>query len=318
MIRFIRSNFSNKMIKVCVIGVGSIGVHHARIYSDIEGVELVGVVDSDYGKAREIASKYKCTAFRDYEEIINSIDAASIAVPTTLHFKVAMDFLQQGKDLLIEKPITSTLDEARTLIAEAEKRSLILQVGHLERFNAGVSLISSMVEEPQFIESQRLSPFLGRGIDVDVTLDLMIHDIDIILSLVNSEISDLRATGAKVMTDNIDLAHAWIEFENGCIAEAVSSRIADEKVRQMKVFQHNSYLNLDYQRQEVSCYKKTDAIIGKEIKKPEQKEPLREQLLSFTDCVKNRTRPVVSGIEGKEALKVALKISGLVKHGLNI
>jgi predicted dehydrogenase len=227
-----------------------------------------------------------------------------------------MDFLKSNKDLLIEKPITTTIEEARELIEESEKRNLILQVGHLERFNSGVSLISKMVEKPQFIESQRLSPFLGRGTDVDVTLDLMIHDIDIILSLVNSEISDLRATGAKVLTENIDVAHAWIEFKNGCIAEAVTSRIASDKVRQLKIFQHNSYLDLDYQRQEIVCHTKKGDSIGKEIKKPLEKEPLKEQLVSFVDCVKNRTRPVVSGFEGKEALKVALKISSLVNQSL--
>jgi predicted dehydrogenase len=173
-----------------------------------------------------------------------------------------------------------------------------------------------MVDKPQFIESQRLSPFLGIGIDVDVTLDLMIHDIDIILSLVNSEISDIRATGAKVLTDNIDIAHAWIEFANGCIAEAVTSRIADEKIRKLKVFQHNSFLDLDYQNQELACFTKRDKNVTREIKKPEGKEPLKEQLTSFIECVKNLTQPVVSGKEGKEALKVALKISHLVNHGL--
>jgi predicted dehydrogenase len=175
-----------------------------------------------------------------------------------------------------------------------------------------------MVNKPQFIESQRLSPFLGRGIDVDVTLDLMIHDIDIILSLVDSEIADIRATGAKVLTENIDIAHAWIEFENGCIAEAVSSRIADDKKRELKVFQHNAYLNLDYQKQEVSCYIKQNGKVEKETKKPEVKEPLKEQLISFIKCINDRSQPLVSGREGKEALKVVLKISGLVNLGFKI
>jgi predicted dehydrogenase len=298
------------------VGTGSIGRHHARIFSGIEDVNLIAIVDTDTERARELASQYNCEALSNYKDIINSVDAVSIAVPTTLHFQVGMDFLKSNKDLLIEKPITTTIEEARELIEESEKRNLILQVGHLERFNSGVSLISKMVEKPQFIESQRLSPFLGRGTDVDVTLDLMIHDIDIILSLVNSEISDLRATGAKVLTENIDVAHAWIEFKNGCIAEAVTSRIASDKVRQLKIFQHNSYLDLDYQRQEIVCHTKKGDSIGKEIKKPLEKEPLKEQLVSFVDCVKNRTRPVVSGFEGKEALKVALKISGLVNQSL--
>ncbi len=306
------------MIRVGVIGVGSIGVHHARIFSDIEDVKLVGIVDTNTKKARELASKYHCEAYNSYLDMIDSVDAVSIAAPTTLHFRIGSDFLKRNKNILIEKPITTTIEEAEILISEAEKRKLILQVGHLERFNAGVSMISNMVDKPQFIESQRLSPFLGRSVDVDVTLDLMIHDIDIILSLVNSEITDLRATGAKVLTDNIDVAHAWIEFENGCIAEAVSSRIADDKVRQLKVYQQNAFLDLDYQSQKITCYKKNNGNVGKEIKKPKEKEPLKEQLISFIDCVKKGTKPLVSGHEGREALKVALKVSGLVNQGLSI
>jgi predicted dehydrogenase len=304
------------MINVAVIGVGSIGKHHARIFSGLEGVTLAGIVDVDFSRADEFAQKYHCRAFSDHMKVMDLVDAVSIAVPTTFHFQIAMDFLEHNKHILIEKPITSTLEEAKMLIKEAGKRNLILQVGHLERFNAGVSMISALVDKPRFIESQRLSPFLGRGIDVDVTLDLMIHDIDIILSLVNSEITDIRATGAKVLTENIDVAHAWIEFENGCIAQAVTSRIANEKVRQLKVFQHNSWLNLDYQKQELVCYTKRGAQLEKEIKKPGETEPLKEQLISFIQCVKKGTRPVVSGHEGREALKVALKISELVHHGL--
>ena len=303
-------------MNVAVIGVGSIGVHHARIFSEMENINLVGVVDIDMKRAEEIASRYNCSAFTNYMELIDSVDAVSIAVPTTHHFKTGMDFLKHNKSILVEKPITTTIEEADRLIEEAEKRNLIFQVGHLERFNSGVSLMSTMVDKPQFIESQRLSPFLGRGIDVDVTLDLMIHDIDIILSLVNSEISDIRATGAKVLTDNIDVAHAWIEFENGCIAEAVTSRMANDKIRQLKVFQQNAFLSLDYQSQEITTYIKNNGTVDKKTKKPDEKEPLKEQLLSFLDCVINSTRPLVSGFEGKEALKVALKVSGLVNHGL--
>jgi predicted dehydrogenase len=304
------------MINVAVIGVGSIGIHHARIYSDMESTNLVGVVDVDMKRAQEVASRYNCRAFNNYMELMDSVDAVSIAVPTTLHFQTGMDFFKHNKNILLEKPVTTTIEEADRLNEEAEKRNLIFQVGHLERFNSGVSRISHMVHKPQFIESQRLSPFLGRGIDVDVTLDLMIHDIDIILSLVNSEISDIRATGAKVLTDNIDVAHAWIEFENGCIAEAVTSRMAHDKVRQLKVFQQNSYLSLDYQSQEITTYKKDNGEVNIKTERPEEKEPLKEQLRSFIDCIKNNSQPIVSGFEGKEALKVALKISGLVNHGL--
>ncbi len=306
------------MIKVAVIGAGSIGYHHARIFSGMEGVDLAGVVDTDPQRARETASEYNCAAYGNYMDIIDSVDAVSIAAPTPLHFRIGMDILEHGRSLLIEKPITTTVEEADALIREAEKRDIILQVGHLERFNAGISMISGMVDKPDFIESRRLSPFLGRGADVDVTLDLMIHDIDIILSLVDSDIIDIRATGAKVLTENIDIARAWIEFDNGCVAEAVTSRIADEKIRQLRIFQRDSFMDLDYQSQEITYRTKLNGGAGKEIKKPEVKEPLKEQLISFIECVRNGTRPVVSGHEGREALKIALKISGLVNDGLEI
>ena len=302
------------MLKVGVIGLGSIGKHHARIFSDLKDVKLVGVVDTNPGQAEKIASAYSCKPYANYMEIIKSIDAVSIAVPTITHHQIAMDFLRSDKDVLLEKPITSTIQEAEEIISEAEKRDLILQVGHLERFNSGVSLISSMIEKPQLIESRRMSPFLGRSIDIDVTLDLMIHDIDIILSLVNSDISDLRATGARVLTDNIDVAYAWIEFKNGCIAEAVASRIASEKNRELKIFQNNAFLTLDYQSQEVSSFRKLDGSIDKDTRKAEETEPLREQLKSFIECVRHRKQPIVSGHEGMEALKVVLKISDLVNN----
>ncbi len=301
-------------MKVAVIGVGSIGEHHARILSQLQDVELIGVVDIDLSRAQKIASKFNCNAYKDYKEIIDMVDALSIAVPTTLHFQIAMNCLKKGRDILIEKPITSTIEEAEKLIDEAAAKNLIIQVGHLERFNAGLAMISNMIKYPRFIESRRLSPFLGRSTDVDVTLDLMIHDIDIILSLVKSDISELRATGSKVLTDNIDIAYAWLEFEDGCIAEAVASRMANEKVRELKVFQQNAYFKLDYQTREVLCHKRSNGEVTKEAKKAEEKEPLKEQLASFIKCLKTRTQPVVSGYEGKKALKVALKISEMIKN----
>ena len=302
------------MIKVAVIGVGSIGEHHARVFSELQDVELTGVVDIDFPRAQKIASQFNCNPYKNYQEIIGMVDALSIAVPTTFHFQVALECLKKGKDILIEKPITSTIEEAEKLIGEAADKNLIIQVGHLERFNAGLTMICNMITFPNFIESRRLSPFLRRGTDVDVTLDLMIHDIDIILSLVKSEISELRATGSKVLTDNIDIAYAWLEFEDGCIAEVVASRMANEKVRELKVFQHNAYLKLDYQTREVLCHTRSNDEFKKETKKAELKEPLKEQLASFIQCVKNRTQPVVSGFEGKKALKVALKISEMIKN----
>lgn len=306
------------MINVAVIGAGSIGAHHARIYSAMEDVSLTGVIDIDETRAGEIASKYSSSPYADYREVLDRVDAVSIAAPTTLHYRIAIDCLRHDKDILVEKPVTTTLREADELISEADKRNLILQVGHLERFNAAVRLVSRMVDQPRFIESHRISPFLGRGIDVDVTLDLMIHDIDIILSLVHADISDLRAAGAKVLTENIDIAHAWIEFSNGCIAEAVTSRIAEQKLRKLRIFQRNASLDLDYQRQEIICYRKSEGSVIKEIQKAENREPLKEELASFIACIKSRKRPLVSGREGKKALQVALRISDLVHHGLSV
>jgi predicted dehydrogenase len=302
------------MIRVAVIGVGAIGTHHARILSEMEGVRLVGVVDINPERAYAAASRYGSRPYLNHLEVIDSVDAVSIAVPTTSHFSIAMDFIRHGKDLFIEKPITSTLNEAETLVSEAEARGLVLQVGHIERFNAGVELVSRLTKDPQFIESHRLSPFSGRGADVDVTLDLMIHDIDIILSLVDSGIIDIRATGANVLTDSIDVAHAWIEFEDGCVAEVSTSRIAEDVSRRLNIFQHNTLLSLDYQTQEVTCRRKRDGVISVDVIRPERKEPLREQLVSFIRCVRERQRPVVSGQEAKKALGVALRISELINH----
>jgi len=300
------------MLRVAVIGVGAMGSHHARVLSTLEGIKLVGVVDIDPRKAEGVAERYHTKAYTSYQDIISDVDAVTIAVPTTSHFEVARDVIRYNKDLFIEKPITTTIEEAETLVYEAEQRGLIMQVGHIERFNAGVSLINTMVKNPRFIESHRLSPFSGRGIDVDVTLDLMIHDIDIILTLVDSDISDVRATGASVITKGIDIARAWIEFENGCIAETVTSRVAERVERQLNVFQRDSLLRLDYQTQEVRCYRRDNDHIEIEEFRPEKRDPLREQLISFIECVKERKRPAVSGHEAERALRVALKVSEIV------
>jgi len=302
------------MIRIGVIGAGSMGVNHARVFSEIPDVRLTAIVDHTLKKAESVARKYGAYASTDCKEILDMVDAVSVATTTSYHYEVGMFFLSNGKHTLIEKPIATTVEEADALIREAEDKGVILQVGHLERFNAGVVMLSEMVKEPKLIESQRMTPFHGRCIDVDVTLDLMIHDIDIILSLVKSEISDIRATGASVITNNIDVAHAWIEFKNGCIAEVVASRIADKKLRRLRVFQYNSCLELDYTRQELTLYSRDSGDIERHIRRPEFREPLKEELLSFIECIRHNCTPPVSGYEGKQALRVALEVSRLVKH----
>jgi predicted dehydrogenase len=301
-------------VKVGVIGVGYLGQHHARIYSEIEEAELVAVSDIDRDKAAAFAEKYQCEASSDYREILPKVDALSIVTPTTSHFEIALACLQAGKDMLIEKPITVTVKEADELIDEAKKRDCIIQVGHLERYNPAILAAADFFSEPLFIESERLSPFLGRATDVDVTLDLMIHDIDIMLSLVAKPVKIIRAVGAKVLTDKIDVAKAWLEFENGCIALATVGRLSPEKSRKLKVFQKDSHLVIDYQSSEIKRYFRTGEGISTDIIKPEKKEPLKEELKDFIRCVKERRRPTVSAYEGRHALKVVLEINDMIKQ----
>ncbi len=302
-------------VRIGVIGVGYLGQHHERIYSELENVELTAVVDIDKKKADAFAEKYGCKAYYDYKHILNKVDAVSIVTPTTTHYSIALDCIKAGKDILIEKPITMNVKEAEKLINEAEKRDCIIQVGHLERYNPAVLAASEMIKKPLFIESERLSPFLGRGTDVDVTLDLMIHDIDIILSLISSPVKDIRAVGAKVLTDKIDVAKAWLAFENGCIALATVSRLSPEKLRRLKVFQKDSYISIDYQSSEIKRHFRTKEGISFAVTKPENKEPLKEELKDFINCVKERRRPTVSAVEGKNALKIVLEISKIIKKG---
>ena len=300
-------------VRVGVIGVGYLGQHHARIFSGLEGVELVGVADSESKRAGEIADKYGCRPFAEYTDLVDACDALSIVTPTTTHHAIAMVCLNAGKDLFIEKPITESLEEAKDIIATAEKNRLILQVGHIERYNPAIIAAKEMINAPKFIEAERLSPFLGRGIDVDVTLDLMIHDIDIVLSLVRSKVKDIRAAGDSIITGKIDVAKAWLEFENGCKALITASRLATEKMRKLMVHQEDSYISIDYQSQEVRRYFKHGTDISFDVVKPENKEPLKEELRDFISCVQNRKRPMVSGKEAMDALEIVLKINEMLK-----
>jgi predicted dehydrogenase len=306
-------------IKVAVIGVGYLGQHHARIYHEIEDIELTAVVDIVKKKADASAEKYGCEAYYDYKYILNKVDAISIVTPTPTHYTIALDCLKAGKDILIEKPITENIEEADKLIYESEKRGCIVQVGHLERYNPAILSASEMIKKPLFIESERFSPFLGkggRGTDVDVTLDLMIHDIDIMLSLIPSSVKDIRAVGAQVLTDKIDVAKAWFAFENGCIALATVSRLSPKKQRRLKIFQKDSYISIDYLNSEIKRHFRTEeGSISFDITKPENKEPLKEELKDFINCVKRRKRPEVSAVEGRDALKIVLEISEIIKNG---
>ncbi len=302
-------------IRVAVIGTGYLGRHHARVFSEIEETELVGVVDIDKERAGEIAEQYRCQAFVNYRDVLPYVDALSIVTPTTTHHDIAMSSLQAGKDLLVEKPFTRTIEEAEALIAEAESSGRIIQVGHLERFNPAVLYIEEKLEVPRFFEAERLSPFLGRGTDVDITLDLMIHDIDIILSLCRSPIIDIKAVGAKVLTDKIDVAKAWLEMEDGTKALVTASRLSPEKKRILKVFQDSEYIMLDYRNLEIFRHSSdSSGIIQREEIKLDYSEPLKEELKDFARCVMKKRQPRVTARDGLEALKVALEINRKIEE----
>lgn len=293
-----------KKLRVAVIGVGHLGKEHARIYSQLPEVELVGVVDKDPQRAREIAAQYGTRADVD----LNKIDAASVVVPTDSHFEVAKSLLEKGKSILVEKPITRTIGEAQRLVDLAKKKKLLLQVGHIERFNPIIQNLARLVKEPRFIEIHRLSPFTPRGTEVGVVLDLMIHDIDIILALVRDKIKSVEAVGVNVLTPHEDIANARIVFKNGCVANLTASRVSPERMRKIRVFQPSSYTSVDYYKQEGVCYYKKGKEILKEILTVGKEEPLRLELEDFVSSVLNGKRPLVSGEDAIMALEVAEKI----------
>jgi len=304
------------MLNVGVIGVGYLGRHHARIFAELDDVRMVAVADTDEERAGEIAGKYGCKAFSDYRDLLDEVDAVSIVTPTIFHYDVAMDCIRAGKDILIEKPISATIEEADRLIAASDEAGTLIQVGHLERFNPVVPALYPLVEAPVFIEAERLSPFQGRGLDVDITLDLMIHDIDVVLSIMDgAEVIDLKASGAKVITDTIDFAKVWLEFENGVHALLSASRIASDKSRKLTVFQHDSYLVMDYQQMEITKFSGRDGKIAGDTISVEKKEPLKEELKDFVRSVYNRTRPSVCAVKGRNALKIALQAGTQIRQG---
>lgn len=307
-----------KPIKVAVIGVGHVGEHHARLYQELPGAELVAVCDTDAARAAAVAARQGSEATTDFRGLLGKVEAVSVAVPTVHHHAVARAFLEAGADVLVEKPIAESLEEAEALVATARRMGRILQVGHVERFNGGVRALHSLVRGPGFIECHRLGPFAGRGTDVDVVRDLMIHDIDIILSLVRSPVVQVQAVGVPVISDRVDIANARLQFASGCIANVTASRVSVERLRKLRIFQRETYLALDYATQEVTCYRRllppSDApatelprIVREEVA-VDKAEPLRLELESFLAAVRTRTRPVVSGEEALEALRVAAQI----------
>ena len=302
----------SQRVKVGVAGVGHMGKEHARIYSELQEVELVGVHDSNPDTARKIAAKCKTRAFGSLEEMVDAVDAASIVTPTTTHLAIAEPFLKSGKHVLVEKPIAMDTEEARKLVDLAEKHGAKLAVGHVERFNPVLVALEERLGRPRFIEAHRLSPYPGRSTDIGVVMDLMIHDLEIILHLVRSPVTSVDAVGVPVLSKGEDIANARIRFANGCVANLTTSRISPEKLRKIRVFQDDAYLSLDYMKQEGEIYKRLDGKITRDKIPVMKGEPLKNQLAEFVMNVRENTDPRVAGAHGFEALKLASQICGQI------
>lgn len=300
-----------KRIKVGVVGVGYFGQFHAEKYARMEDVELVGVADINKDRAKQIAKTYNTQYFYHHSELLKRIDAVSIAVPTPLHYTITKDFILNGVDVLLEKPIALTLEEAEELISLSESMGLVFQIGHLERFNEAYLSVENNIQNPLFIQCQRFSPFPGREIDIDVVLDLMIHDIDIILSLVKSEVAKINGWGIPVLTSHFDVASCQIEFKNGCIANLIASRVFNEKIRKTWIFQDDSTIFIDYLAQKAAFIKKdkkTNDLVVEDLN-VKKRDLLEAEISSFIHSVKTRKNVYVSGYEGKRALEISLKLT---------
>ena len=310
-------------LKIGVVGVGHLGEYHVQKYVAMPEVELMGVVDTNYARAREIARRYDTRPYGKHQEILEKVDAVSLAVPTEKHYEVAKDILSRGVHLLIEKPITYTLEPADTLISLAHEKHLVLQVGLVERFNPAVVKMESLLKDPIFIESHRMNIFTKRGTDVDVVLDLMIHDLDIMLHLVPAGVKGVHAVGMSVLTEKTDIANARMIFENGTVGNLTASRVSDRTLRKIRVFQPDAYMAVDCFRRELSVTK-LDSEVKDEYNFPQVttnktkfpgNDPLADEISSFVRAVINGEEPVVSGPDGRRALQYALGIMDQIERG---
>ena len=327
------NRLASDQINVAVIGVGAFGRNHARVYHELEqqgeGVRLSAIVDADVNRADEVASEYGTRSLGSIEQLLtrSEIQAASIAVPTVHHMEVARELLDAGIDVLIEKPLAFSLAEADEIIAAAKKQQRVAQVGHLERFNPAVRATLPLITRPMFFEVHRLSVFTPRSLDVDVVLDLMIHDLDIVLSFVKSPVKEVRAVGLPILSGKVDIANVRMEFDSGCVANFTASRVSTERVRKLRFFQPGQYISVDYGRQDVMVFAVGDraAPSSKPSVNPQiaisrppivAEEPLHAEIRSFLDAVRHRTSPVVSLEEGREALALGLEILRAIgEHG---
>ncbi|MBA2653870.1 MAG: Gfo/Idh/MocA family oxidoreductase [Gammaproteobacteria bacterium] len=310
-------------IRTGVIGVGYLGKFHAEKFDMLPNSELVAVCDIHEDRCKEIARRHNVEPIFDYTKLINKIDAVSIAVPTSLHYPIAKFFLENGIHVLLEKPIASTVVEAQSLIDIANQKKVVFQIGHLERFNSVLVALDTVIDNPRFIESIRLAPFKPRGTDINVVLDLMIHDIDIIQRIVGSPIINIHANGASVLSSHIDIANVRLQFENGCVANVTASRVSFKVERKLRIFQHDAFISLDLHNKKLAIHRKgisemfpgIPEIISEE-QAYEQGDALLDEISAFLHSIRTNTQPVVTGEDGKRALATAVEITRIVSDQL--
>ena len=310
------------IVRTAVIGVGYLGRFHAQKYASLSGSRLVAVVDANRETRERVAAELGCRALADYRDLLDEADAVSIATPTPLHFPIAQECLERGVHVLVEKPITETPEQARALIATAARCGRVLQVGHLERFNAAILALEGSPGRPRFVESHRLAPFKERGTDVNVVLDLMIHDIDLIQSLVNSPIVSIDAVGTSVFSAGLDIANARIRYANGCVANTTASRVSMKTERKLRLFQDDAYVSIDLQQKVLTIVRKPPAAaaatpgqVSIEERSYEQGDALKMEIEAFLRAIREGVSPVVSGEDGLRALETAIRITELVQAG---
>jgi len=296
-------------VRVGVVGVGHIGSNHARLYAEVPSANFTGVYDVDVARGNAVGKKFGATSARSLDEFIGMVDAASVATPTNTHYEIARSLLAHGKHALVEKPITDNTTHAAELTKLAARNGLILQVGHVERFNPVLSALERHLTHPRFIEAHRLAPYPGRSTDIGVVLDLMIHDLEVILHFVGSPVQSIDAVGVPVLSHGEDIANARLRFENGCVANVTSSRISPERMRKIRVFQEDAYLSLDYQNQSGEIYRSVGGRITRDRVEIEREEPLKRQLTSFIECASTGRQPRVSGFQATAALELAVEIT---------
>ena len=304
-------------LKVAVVGLGRLGTRHAEVYSKMPGVRLVGVCDIHEDRAQEVADLCHTKAFTDYRKLLGLINAASIVVPSEAHYKLSRHFLKNNIHLLIEKPITTKLSDADKLLALAKKNKLTIQVGHIERFNSAIQTIKNIIKNPRFIECHRVGPYDPRVAQTGVTLDLMIHDIDIVLDLVKAPIRSVESVGAFILSSTEDISNARIYFANNIVCDLTASRMSSEVTRKIRIFQNNAYISLDYIKQQAFIHTKKNGRLEQQKIDITRQDSLKAEIADFIDCIKHKKRPLVSGEEGRNALALALRITSQIKQEKN-